>query len=126
MEWLTQLLQLRYGRETEDLRTVSTLGALRAASEHGYLADESREYLEEAWLAASQIRSALKLWSGKSSDILPFDRDELEGIAGVLGMRRGRTFEIEEHWLSVARRARAVFEQEFFEYVETDERFPLH
>lgn len=126
VEWLAQLLQLEHGHRVEALRTVSTLGALRAATDAGYIDESARSILEDAWITASEIRSALKLWSGKSSDTLPADRADLEGVAGILGIGSGRTFEIEERWHSTSRRARTVFEQEFFAFVESDDRFPLH
>ncbi|WP_449277384.1 bifunctional [glutamine synthetase] adenylyltransferase/[glutamine synthetase]-adenylyl-L-tyrosine phosphorylase [Leucobacter sp. GX24907] len=125
VEWLVQLLQLRHGRQIAALRTVSTLGALGAAVEENLIEGDAAEQLMDAWRFASSVRSALKLWSGSVSDVLPVDRDDLEGIAGVLGLPSGRTSEIEERWLTVSRRARAVFERDFFGYAEQDERYPL-
>lgn len=116
VEWLVQLLQLQHGAAHSALRTTSTLDALDAAVAAELLSDEDRAKLKEAWVLASRIRSALKLWSGRASDTLPADRTELEGIAGILGMPEGHTTELEEQWLSASRRARAVFEREFFGY----------
>lgn len=124
VEWLVQLLQLEHGAEHPELRTVSTLRGLAAAVELGLIDAESGEQLEESWRVASEVRSAGRLWSGKASDVLPFAREDLEGIAGVLGMPSGQTSELEERWLSVSRRARAVFERDFFGYSEHDERYP--
>ncbi|MBK0418100.1 bifunctional [glutamine synthetase] adenylyltransferase/[glutamine synthetase]-adenylyl-L-tyrosine phosphorylase [Leucobacter sp. CSA1] len=126
VEWLVQLLQLRHGAEHAELRTVSTLSALAGADELGLIDAEGREALEEAWIFASQVRSALKLWTDRASDVLPFAREDLEGIAGVLGLPRGRTSELEERWLALSRRARAVFERAFFGFGEEDERFPAY
>nr|WP_233613503.1 bifunctional [glutamine synthetase] adenylyltransferase/[glutamine synthetase]-adenylyl-L-tyrosine phosphorylase [Leucobacter edaphi] len=123
VEWLVQLLQLTEGGEHPELRTVSTLGALTAATELGLLTPEECEQLGESWRFASEVRSALKLWSGRSSDSLPIDRSELAGVAGVLGMPNGTTSELEERWLGASRRARAVFERRFFGY-EPDEHYP--
>ncbi|WP_029746540.1 bifunctional [glutamine synthetase] adenylyltransferase/[glutamine synthetase]-adenylyl-L-tyrosine phosphorylase [Leucobacter chironomi] len=125
VEWLVQLLQLREGARFEALRTVSTLRALAAASELELLDPLDAEHLADSWRFASRVRSALKLWTGRSSDSLPVDRADLDGIAGVLDLPRGRTFELEERWFAVSRRARAVFEREFFGYTEQDVRFPL-
>lgn len=125
VEWLVQLLQLQTGAYHPALRTQSTLAALRGAVEAGVLPEADRAQLEAAWVLASRIRSAVKLWSGRSSDILPKERGELEGIAGVLGMPPGRTTELEEQWLAAARRSRAVFEREFFGYSDHPSTFPL-
>lgn len=125
VEWLVQLLQLREGQRHPELRTVSTLRALEAANELELLGPHEAEHLADSWRFASRVRSALKLWTGRSSDSLPVDRTDLDGIAGVLDLPRGRTFELEERWFAVSRRARAVFEREFFGYAEQDVRFPL-
>lgn len=114
VEWLIQLLQLQHGRELPELRTVSTIGALYAAVEHGLLPESDADLLETSWRLASEIRSANKLWSGRILDVLPSDRTDLEGIARLLGYSPGHTTELEEHWFSAARKARAVFETHFF------------
>ncbi|MGK0716269.1 bifunctional [glutamine synthetase] adenylyltransferase/[glutamine synthetase]-adenylyl-L-tyrosine phosphorylase [Leucobacter sp. W1153] len=125
VEWLVQLLQLQHGASHTELQTVSTLTALHAAQRAELIEPQAREHLEAAWELASQIRSAAKLWSGKANDTLPRDRAELEGIAGVLGMPSGHTTELEERWLGASRRARAVFEREFFGYTEDSLQFPV-
>lgn len=123
VEWLVQLLQLRFASQHAELRTPSTLQALHAAEQLSLLTSEDRVKLEEAWRLASEIRSAIKLWGGRASDVLPSDRDQLAGIAGVLGMSAHQTTELEERWFAASRRARRVFEREFFGY-EDEPRFP--
>lgn len=123
VEWLVQLLQLAHGARHPELQTVSTLGALGAAARIGLISSEDADVLEEAWRLASTLRSAMRLWNGRVSDTLPRDWRDLAGIAGVLGHPRGRTTELVERWHTVSRRARVVFEREFFGYRE-DEHFP--
>lgn len=125
VEWMVQLMQLQFGATHPALQTVSTLAALQAAQRADLIDPESREQLEAAWQLASKIRSAAKLWSGKTNDVLPRDRAELEGIAGVLGMPSGHTTELEERWFAASRRARAVFEREFFGYTEDSLQYPV-
>ncbi|MDI6024285.1 bifunctional [glutamine synthetase] adenylyltransferase/[glutamine synthetase]-adenylyl-L-tyrosine phosphorylase [Leucobacter sp. UT-8R-CII-1-4] len=122
VEWLVQLLQLQHAAEHPALRTASTLAALDAAVDAEYLSDEDRLKLRDAWVLASRIRSAIKLWSDRSGDALPHDRTELEGIAGILGMPEARTTELEEQWLAASRRSREVVEREFFGF-RPDELF---
>ncbi len=116
VEWLVQLLQLRFAAAHGGMRTVSTLGALEAAEAAGVIDGSSGDQLARAWKLAGALRGAMKLWSGRGSDVLPGSRVDLEGIAGVLGMPHGRTREIEEQWFAVSRRARAVVEREFYGY----------
>lgn len=125
VEWLVQLLQLMYGTSQAGLRTQSTLAALDGAVAAGVLSDPDRASLEAAWSLASRVRSAIKLASGRGSDVLPTDRSELEAVCGVLGMPMGRTSELEERWFGAARRARAVFERDFFGYSDHPATFPL-
>ncbi|MFA5608263.1 MAG: bifunctional [glutamine synthetase] adenylyltransferase/[glutamine synthetase]-adenylyl-L-tyrosine phosphorylase [Leucobacter sp.] len=124
VEWLVQLLQLRDGARYPTLRTVSTLEGLTGAQALGLLSAEDAEILETAWRYAGEIRSALKLWSGGTSDVLPSDWGDLAGIAGILDLPRDRVSEIDERWLTVSRRARAVFEREFFDF-SPEERYPV-
>ncbi|WP_205547872.1 bifunctional [glutamine synthetase] adenylyltransferase/[glutamine synthetase]-adenylyl-L-tyrosine phosphorylase [Leucobacter sp. wl10] len=125
VEWLVQLLQLREGARRPELRTVSTLRALDAAAELEMLTPQDAAHLADSWCFASRVRSALKLWTGRRSDTLPADWTDLEGIAGVLGLPSGRTSELEERWFAVSRRARGVFEREFFGYTD-DRRYQLY
>lgn len=120
VEWLVQLLQLRHGAEYPELQTVSTLDALHSAVRLGLLDGEDAATLEEAWKLASTLRSAMRLWNGRVSDVLPRDWQDLAGLAGVLGHPRDRTSELIERWHSLSRRARVVFEREFFGYQEED------
>lgn len=116
VEWLVQLLQLQNGGALPSLQTESTLQALDAAVDAELLGGEDRDKLRQSWGLASRIRSAIKLWSDRASDILPTDRTELEGVASILGMPEGHTSELEEQWFAASRRARNVFEREFFGY----------
>ena len=118
VEWLVQLLQLQHGAKTPAMRTSATLEALSAAVEAGWIELPDAELLQESWEYASTIRSALKLASGRASDVLPTDWAQLVGVAGILGHPRDQTTELSERWLSLSRRARAVFEREFFGYEE--------
>lgn len=114
VEWLVQLLQLEHARDVPSLRTTSTLEALEAAEAAGLLKGEEVSLLRDAWLLASRVRSAVMLWSGRASDVLPIDRVALEGVARLLGYAPGSATRLEEDYLRVTRRARRVFERVFF------------
>ncbi|OIH98489.1 MULTISPECIES: bifunctional [glutamine synthetase] adenylyltransferase/[glutamine synthetase]-adenylyl-L-tyrosine phosphorylase [unclassified Curtobacterium] len=114
VEWFVQLLQLQHALEVPALRTTSTLEALHGAVAAGFVAAEDGERLGAAWRFASRTRSALVLWSGKTTDVLPVDRVQLEGVARLLEYPPGSASELEEDYLGVTRRARQVFEREFY------------
>ncbi|QDZ13896.1 bifunctional [glutamine synthetase] adenylyltransferase/[glutamine synthetase]-adenylyl-L-tyrosine phosphorylase [Humibacter ginsenosidimutans] len=115
VEWLVQLQQLEHAHDAAALRTTSTLEALSACVDLGYLERADAERLRDAWLLASRARSALTLWADKTSDVLPADRKALDGIARLLGHPRGCATLFEEEYLAVTRRARTVFERNFYD-----------
>lgn len=114
VEWLVQLLQLQHAGKHPELRTTSTLEALAAAAELGLLDDADAGLLAEAWRLASRIRSANVIWNGKASDLLPSSRRDLEAVARWCGYEPGHAAALEEDYLRVSRRARAVFERVFY------------
>lgn len=118
VEWFVQLLQLQHAADIAELRTSSTLGALRAAVAAGLVNETDAETLTTAWLFASRCRSAITLWTNKTADVLPTDRVQLEGVARVMEYPPGSANQLEEEYLSVTRRARAVFERLFYGPVE--------
>ena len=114
VEWLVQLLQLQHAGKHEELRTTSTIGALEAATRAGLLDRDDTDLLAAAWRLASRIRSANVIWSGKASDLLPSSRRDLEAVARWCGYEPGQAAVLEEDYLRVSRRARAVFERVFY------------
>lgn len=114
IEWLVQLLQLKHAAEIEGLRTTSTLEALTVAQEAELLTSTDVRRLRDAWLFASRIRSAMTLWTSKTSDVLPRDRDQLDGIARLMGYPPRSASRLEDEYLRVTRRARHVFETRFY------------
>jgi glutamate-ammonia-ligase adenylyltransferase len=115
VEWTLQILQLQFGNEFPELRTPSTLAGLQAAVTRGLLTAEVELKLRVAWLLSSRIRSAMTLWAQRSSDVLPRDVAELEGVARLLDYPRGSATRLEEDYLSVTRRCRAVVERVFYQ-----------
>ncbi|MFP3712675.1 bifunctional [glutamine synthetase] adenylyltransferase/[glutamine synthetase]-adenylyl-L-tyrosine phosphorylase [Puerhibacterium sp. TATVAM-FAB25] len=118
VEWTVQLLQLQHAHAVPGLRTTGTVAALDAAEAAGLVAPLDAVHLREAWVLASRLRSAVVLWSGRSTgaqaDVLPHDRQALAGIARLLGDVGGGA-DLEETYLRTARRARAVVDRVFYD-----------
>ncbi|SMG37075.1 bifunctional [glutamine synthetase] adenylyltransferase/[glutamine synthetase]-adenylyl-L-tyrosine phosphorylase [Agreia pratensis] len=114
VEWLVQLTQLQWGSRIPSLRTTSTLEALDAAVAADLVTAADASTLRAAWVFASRARSAVTLWANKNSDVLPSDRKALDGIARLLEYPPGSATTLEEDYLGVTRRARAVFERLFY------------
>ena len=114
VEWAIQLLQLTHGHDYPDIRTPSTLDALRALTGHDLISADDAQQLEEAWTLASSVRTALALYGAKSSDVLPDHRAGLEGAARLMGYGPLSASALEERYLRVTRRSRVVFERLFY------------
>jgi glutamate-ammonia-ligase adenylyltransferase len=114
VEWFVQLLQLQHGARVPGLRTTSTLKALAAAEAEGLVTPADAKKLRDAWILASRARSAMTLWSAKTSDLLPTDRLQLDGVARLLEYPPGSASRFEETYLRVTRLARQVFEKQFY------------
>jgi glutamate-ammonia-ligase adenylyltransferase len=114
VEWFVQLLQLQNAAAVPGLRTTSTLHALEGAVEAGLVTGEDASRLRAAWLIATRARSALTLWTAKTSDVLPNDRQQLEGVARLMEYPPGSATRLEEDYLRTTRLARQVFERRFY------------
>jgi glutamate-ammonia-ligase adenylyltransferase len=115
VEWTVQLLQLRHAGRIDDLRTPSTIPALRAARRHGLLTDDQYDVLSEAWRLAMRVRNAIVLARGKASDTLPVDPRSLAAVARAMGYPAGHAQDLVEDYRRATRRARAVYEVAFFD-----------
>lgn len=114
VEWTVQLLQLEHGHELASLRTTSTLQALAAATEAQLLPAEDAAQLAEAWQLATDVRSAVMLFRGRTAESLPGDHTELEATARLLGYAAGEGHDLEDDYLRTTRHARAVMEHRFY------------
>jgi glutamate-ammonia-ligase adenylyltransferase len=113
VEWIVQLLQLQNADRVPALRTQSTLEALDAAVAAGLVDRDDAAQLRSAWVLVSRLRSAITLWTNRTSDLLPTDRAALEGIARILEYPPGSAAQLEDDLLRTTRRARTIFERLF-------------
>ena len=114
MEWAVQLLQILHGHSRPELHTPATLEGLAVLAEHGLVSERDAMELRDAWLMASRVRTALTLFGARVTDVLPVDRETLEGAARLMGYPPGGASAMEEEYLRVTRHARAVFERLFY------------
>jgi glutamate-ammonia-ligase adenylyltransferase len=114
VEWTIQLLQLSHGHEYPELRTTQTLQALAAAEQGQLMSHQDSAILAKAWTLASEVRNAIVLVKGKSSDVLPIDVTDLAAIAYLMGYSRSRVGQLEQDYLRATRRARGVAERIFY------------
>ena len=114
VEWTVQLLQLRHAGELPELRTPSTIGALRAAAAAGLVAEPDAGALAAAWTLASRVRNAVVLWRGRPADSLPTGVRELDAVARLVGYPPGSAGRLDDDYQRTTRRARSVVERVFY------------
>ncbi|WP_309129814.1 bifunctional [glutamine synthetase] adenylyltransferase/[glutamine synthetase]-adenylyl-L-tyrosine phosphorylase [Microbacterium sp.] len=114
VEWMVQVLQLQHAHRVPDLRTTSTMQALDAAVLADLIPGPAAERLREAWVLASRLRSAMTLLTGQTRDLLPSDVRDLDGVGRLLGYPDRAATALDEEYLRVTRRARRVFEKQFY------------
>ena len=114
VEWLIQTMQLQHGHAHPSLQTCSTQQGMSALVEANFVSTQDAETLMTAWRLASRIRSAITLWGSGTSDMLPTDRFDLDGIARLLDYASNNAATLEEDYLSATRRARTAFERLFY------------
>src|SRR2546429_645246 len=66
VEWVAQLLQLRYGAQVPALRTTGTRAALAAAVNAGLMSEEDRALLDDAWYQTTRMRNGITLARARS------------------------------------------------------------
>jgi glutamate-ammonia-ligase adenylyltransferase len=114
VEWVAQLLQLRYAHSVPALRTTATLAALQAASAAGLMAVADLAALTSAWQLAARIRDGVMLMRGRGSDALPTATAELAIVARLLGYPADGSQQLAEDWRRTSRQARNVMERLFY------------
>ncbi|PRZ15248.1 bifunctional [glutamine synthetase] adenylyltransferase/[glutamine synthetase]-adenylyl-L-tyrosine phosphorylase [Nesterenkonia sandarakina] len=117
VEWLVQLFQLQHAHAMPRLRTSSTLVALDAMVDEELISPLDAEQLAEAWKLCTRVRSATTVWSGKTADVLPSARRDLDAVARWCGFPSGGSAEFEDHYLRTTRRCRQVYERLFYDQV---------
>jgi glutamate-ammonia-ligase adenylyltransferase len=56
----------------------------------------------------------MTLWTSRTADVLPTDRQALEGVARLLEYPPGSASQLDDDYLRVTRHARQVFERRFY------------
>lgn len=81
VEFLTQYLQLRHGRDNKTLRQTNTLKALQKINEAGILNDEEFMTLQEGYKFLRRLENTLRLVHDQSISELSSDPDYLNRLA---------------------------------------------
>ncbi|MBI3465531.1 MAG: bifunctional [glutamate--ammonia ligase]-adenylyl-L-tyrosine phosphorylase/[glutamate--ammonia-ligase] adenylyltransferase [Planctomycetes bacterium] len=85
VEFLVQMLQLKYGATRPQLCGTNTLEVLDALRKESLLSPEEHALLRESYQFLRTVQSRLRMAYNLSRDDLPEERDELEKLARQLG-----------------------------------------
>ena len=114
VEWTVQLVQLQHAGADPALRITSTMEGLDAAEAAGHLSSSDARDLRAGWMLAASMRNASVLWRGRPVESVPADMRYADGIGRIIGRPPGAQSTLEEDYLRVARRSRAVTERNFY------------
>jgi glutamate-ammonia-ligase adenylyltransferase len=87
IEFAIQLLQLVHGRSDPELRVPTTVAAIRALAEGGYVAMEDATALEAAYRFLRKVEHRLQLHEGQQVHTVPSGVDRRTHLARVIGYR---------------------------------------
>jgi glutamate-ammonia-ligase adenylyltransferase len=84
VEWVAQLLQLRFAYQLPALRVTGTREVLSAASAAGLIGEDDRALLDDAWYQTTRMRNGMTLVRGRPADQVPTGARDLAVIARYL------------------------------------------
>jgi len=85
IEFMVQYLQLRYGRETPEIRSVSILQVLEEALRHGFLSEEDAFSLKESYLFLHRLESRVRIVQDRPITSLTSDPRKNHALALRMG-----------------------------------------
>jgi len=114
IEFLVQMLQLKHGRRTPEIRVPRTLSALEALHQAGYLAGEDFAILTASYRFLRTLEGRLRLMNFTARDKLPDDCTELAKLAHLLRAPSGEALlaDFEKYTRETRRRFDRIFDAE--------------
>jgi glutamate-ammonia-ligase adenylyltransferase len=86
IEFIAQMLQLRYGGKHPALRVPGTLAALSALHAAGFLSPDDCEYFSQSYRYLRSVESRIRLMNSAGRHELPTDEMELRKLAYLLNV----------------------------------------
>ena len=118
IEFLTQMLQLKFARQFPQVVETGTFDAIRALLEIGALAGEDAQSLVHGYRLLRSVESRLRLLNTTARHDLPSEGLELEKLAYLLNRPSGRELESEVN--TARENNRALFNRVFSEHGTRD------
>ena len=114
VEFAVQLLQLVHGRTDESLRSPTTLAALAALTDGGYVGREDGAAMAQAYRFLRSLEHRIQLHRLRRTHTLPADEADLRRLGRGLGLRGDPAAELEQEWRRQRREVRRLHEKLFY------------
>ena len=114
VEFAVQLLQLVHGRADERIRAPTTLSALSALAEGGYVGREDGEALHDAYAFLRTLEHRIQLFQLRRTHIVPDDERSLRRIGRSMGYVKEPVETLDERWQHHRREVRRLHEKLFY------------
>lgn len=114
IEFSVQLLQMVHGRADDRLHSGTTLEALRALRDGGYVGREDAAALDQAYRLLRSLEHRIQLYKLRRSHLMPSDETALRRLGRSLGERSGADKAIVTRWRTEQREVRRLHERLFY------------
>ena len=114
IEFSVQLLQLVHGRTDDLLRSPSTLAALAALRDGGYVGRDDAALLDHAYRFLRCLEHRLQLNRLHRTHVMPTAPEDLRRLGRAMGERGEAERAITQRWRSVQRDVRRLHERLFY------------
>lgn len=114
VEFAVQLLQLVHGRSDTSLHSGSTLEALRALAEGGYVGRVDAAQLDDAYRFLRAMEHRIQLYRLRRTHLVPEDEADLRRLGRSLGLRTDPLTELNQEWKRHASVVRRLHEKLFY------------
>ncbi|MEE6295446.1 bifunctional [glutamine synthetase] adenylyltransferase/[glutamine synthetase]-adenylyl-L-tyrosine phosphorylase [Georgenia wangjunii] len=115
VEFTVQLIQLVHGRTDETIRSATTLAALAALAETGYVGRGPAVKMDESYRFLRVLEHRIQLYRLRRTHLVPTDEADLRRLGRSIGVGDVRDGEsLEKRWRAVRREVRALHEEIFY------------
>ncbi|WP_207392632.1 bifunctional [glutamine synthetase] adenylyltransferase/[glutamine synthetase]-adenylyl-L-tyrosine phosphorylase [Aeromicrobium sp. IC_218] len=114
VEFAVQLLQLVHGRLDESLRSPTTLTALQALIDGGYVGRRDGAAMEEAYEFLRTLEHRIQLHKLQRTHVVPEDEDDLRRLGRSMGFRQDPVANLTREWQAQRRQVRRLHEKLFY------------
>ena len=114
VEFSVQLLQLVHGRTDLTLRSGTTLEALAALSNGGYVAREDAAVLDESYRLLRTLEHRIQLFRLRRTHLMPSAEADLRRLGRAVGHRRDPARAVVAQWQKQAREVRRIHQRLFY------------